>query len=1019
MSAVLKRVAWLNRSGALTCPLRYSQVKSVLESVGEESALQILAGLEAEASNISDPVDYIKKAADEILGSSGKAAAEEAESETNAGAAAGKKRKLASGNERSSESGVLAKRVRLLNSSGRLAKPIQFERVCDPLGSVGTAQAMTILKALEDSGSGVRDPTAYIRAAVFSSGGTVQADAFDVAAEEADAAMDEVVTPSKIGNNRAPPVKREGVVKREAGGAGGFGVAGVNARDFTETERIERRIQWLNRKSGLTVSIVLDEVLPALDSIGFRQAMRVLKRLEESAATVSDPNEFIRDSVARAGWIWAKSDVVDDDEKVAKRVAWLNQFGGLRQPVDWVEVADVLDDLRVPHAMVVLRELEVNAATVENPTDWIKKAIDNAGYDQVAAPTAGGNDESAISQRVGWLNEHGGLATQIDFSDVGDDLGRIKEKDAMQILQEVEDKAATVKDPTGYIRFKLKAKLAALGAPVAEEDDDTKILKRIEWLNDYGGLQKDIDFNRVSAQLGVAGIEHAMTILKELEDKRADVTNPTSFILSSLAASQNDGWQQPSAGGRNTAGARRASSAPGANSDLATLSSLIDLLSRRVKKQVKLADVASALDSLGPRAAQVLQEMQDKGLGLDDPVQYIKAVAQRKGGGTKVKAEGDDVEDENDDDVAKITKRIQWLNKFGNLSKSIVAAEVVGALYCLGIPQTMAILRGLQERGKAVPEPTQYIKAAVQRANGMHIATPAKKEVPKKEEPEEEADDYWAEAVDGGEENWEVSEADLMNEAAALANDYEETTTHDASLDTDTLMAEAASLAEGYEEPEMPKPKKQVQKRVVGGLSGVTKLVPPRATPDRSATSAWAAQTAKVEASSDADATQEVKKADATPAKAPLGGLPVTPQEKMVQNRNYALKCGLELDEMCLKALTRLPFYRAKDIIDEVVLGGRWRTGVANPSRYIILAVGKQHCGLGVEQGIAMELAVSLGVVLNNDCLDELASLPRKESHALIRKLSKDAAGRRDIMTFIKNEVQAARANTEARPFGK
>merc|ERR1712183_398954 len=142
--------------------------------------------------------------------------------------------------------------------------------------------------------------------------------------------------------------------------------------------------------------------------------------------------------------------------------------------------------------------------------------------------------------------------------------------------------------------------------------------------------------------------------------------------------------------------------------------------------------------------------------------------------------------------------------------------------------------------------------------------------------------------------------------------------------------------------------------------------------------------------------------------------MPITPQEKMVQVRNLAKKCGLELDELCLKGLARLPFYRAKDMIDDVLLGGRNRQGVSNPSRYLTLGVQRAVVGLGVEQGIAMELAVGLGVVLNNDALDELASIPRKESHGIIRELANNSEARVEPMIFIQAEVEKCRESLEA-----
>ncbi|CAJ1344150.1 unnamed protein product [Effrenium voratum] len=174
--------------------------------------------------------------------------------------------------------------------------------------------------------------------------------------------------------------------------------------------------------------------------------------------------------------------------------------------------------------------------------------------------------------------------------------------------------------------------------------------------------------------------------------------------------------------------------------------------------------------------------------------------------------------------------------------------------------------------------------------------------------------------------------------------------------------------------------------RVVGGLTGYRQLVPARATAQRSY------EGVKQEPES------------SVPKPAPVSGassrLPITPQE--------AWKRKLQLNEESLKGLSRLPFYRAKDLIEEVILGGRKRQGVNNPSRYIINAVQKLSVGL-VPQGIAMELAVSLGVVLNNDALDELASIPRQESHGIIRELARNPALRGDPMQYIQQEVSKCR----------
>ena len=107
----------------------------------------------------------------------------------------------------------------------------------------------------------------------------------------------------------------------------------MRAEDLTDEVEIARRIEWLNRNGKLLKEVDIDEVAMALASIGVHQSMRVLRRLEEGAASIDDPNEFIKD-------------FIEDDVKVAKRVSLLNQFGGLMQPVNYAEVA--LDALLIP-----------------------------------------------------------------------------------------------------------------------------------------------------------------------------------------------------------------------------------------------------------------------------------------------------------------------------------------------------------------------------------------------------------------------------------------------------------------------------------------------------------------------------------------------------------------------------------------------------------------------------------------------------------------------------------------------
>jgi len=504
----------------------------------------------------------------------------------------------------------------------------------------------------------------------------------------------------------------------------------------------------------------------------------------------------------------------------------------------------------------------------------------------------------------------------------------------------------------------------------------------------------DVDYNQVQSLLESVGIEHSMTILKELEDNRRSVLDPTAFVKDAIFSSRKrsavrtPGQTSARAAGSSGQGARRAGSGgSGGGGDIAALSNVIGMLNKnsKVAKPIKFSDVAGALDTLGPaRALRVLQEMQEKGLGLADPVQYIRSKAAMV---RPVKDE--DEEEEELDDVQKITRRLGWLNQFGGLAKKIRSDEVMGALYCLGVPQSMAILKGLQEKGKSVPDPTSYIKTAVQRANGVRVSSNTKKETIERELEGEESAEVDAYGV--GEEAFY---------AAALAE----------AAEVDDIAAAAfAEVGADYDAPAPATPpgaaELAAQRRVPGAVKGLKKLT-------SAPTKSRPAVVPKIEFRTD-DAGTVTEAADTRGILA----LGVTPHEKMVQCRNYAVKSGLNLDEAALRALAKLPFYKAKDLIEETLLGGKRRQGVSNASRYIITNCEKLSHGLGVEQGIAMELAVSLGVVLNNEALDELASVPRKEAHSIIREVSKNEEARQEPIEFIRAEVRKCRAQLDARPF--
>merc|ERR1712129_450106 len=234
---------------------------------------------------------------------------------------------------------------------------------------------------------------------------------------------------------------------------------------------------------------------------------------------------------------------------------------------------------------------------------------------------------------------------------------------------------------------------------------------------------------------------------------------------------------------------------PAGSTDLATIASFMGFLSRssKLKQRLRFAEVASALDALGPqKALLVLQEMQERGLGMDDPVTYIRAAAHRSGVDISLDTKSTP-SFEDSDDAAKLSRRLRMLNESKVMPQKINVDEVVGPLYCLGLPRAMAILRDLHDRGGRIPDPTKFIKLAVQRANRwrQQVQNDEEDEPVDDGEPDAGEEDVGMDAEEAGEEK----DQDELAENAELEEGEEE----EAAVEADEY---GGAVAEPAEEPD-------------------------------------------------------------------------------------------------------------------------------------------------------------------------------------------------------------------------
>lgn len=96
---------------------------------------------------------------------------------------------------------------------------------------------------------------------------------------------------------RAPRAKGEG---RPPEPIGSFGKPSRAAPQQNSDSRIRRQVQWLNRNAELQSDLDEERVVPQLTRVSEREAMDILKRLEDSASTVRDPTAYVISAYRRA-----------------------------------------------------------------------------------------------------------------------------------------------------------------------------------------------------------------------------------------------------------------------------------------------------------------------------------------------------------------------------------------------------------------------------------------------------------------------------------------------------------------------------------------------------------------------------------------------------------------------------------------------------------------------------------------------------------------------------------------------
>merc|ERR1711879_673550 len=127
--------------------------------------------------------------------------------------------------------------------------------------------------------------------------------------------------------------------------------------------------------------------------------------------------------------------------------------------ITWGDVVGPLTAMGEGPSNKLLEEFEEKHASIKDPTNWIIAAAKRKGGgrgSKVLTPSkrtakGSGSGGNSISKCVGRLNKSLNLETSISYKDVVEPLTELGEEVACKLLDEFEEKHATIKDPTKWI----------------------------------------------------------------------------------------------------------------------------------------------------------------------------------------------------------------------------------------------------------------------------------------------------------------------------------------------------------------------------------------------------------------------------------------------------------------------------------------------------------------------------------------------------------------------------------------
>eukprot|EP00439_Symbiodinium_sp_Y106_P022632 s1019_g2.t2 len=555
------------------------------------------------------------------------------------------------------------------------------------------------------------------------------------------------------------------------------------AKRNASSTKFSRKIGWLNSHGKLLEEIRFSEVKEWLSKIGEDEAMIILQSLEKKAGEIQHPTNYVisaaRNSLGggrqrrgkgggkRKGSALDQSKSPPEPEEAPSRPAPAEPV----EPVDIEEEEEEHED-----SMGVHLQAGEEPSPEEEAADTPMEHEEADEEDSAQGETM---DAAKVEDSLRYLNAHANLNQELEVERLLDPLIELGPVKAMGILQNLEQKSSEVRDPTGYVLAAIRK--GSNGSGQAQKSGGRKVMKlhlkenrsssssfdpaqvekvkkRINWLNDRGGLNDKLTYEIVGDLLLRSGpIGEIMKILKTLEENAAEVRNPNNYIAKAARRLAEEGVApEPQSSANRRAAAQGGGDFRDEPGDFRAeplekqLHAHISWLNREVQLNATLdfGQVAPYLLQLPPEhAGDILSRLEKSAAEVRDPNSYVVKAAQRnlegrdsggKGAGRRqpppppraMQAPEPPPSRNSAAPSDKIAKRVAWLNQHTQLAAPLDYDRLAPALQSIGYYQSLDVLNTLEEHASTVRDPNAYVLAGIRKVAGEGRGQPAMQALP-------------------------------------------------------------------------------------------------------------------------------------------------------------------------------------------------------------------------------------------------------------------------------------------------